>query len=175
MKGSRVCLTFVNFLLAHIFFPQVPVRPSMYCTQKCENSIEYCTPKGQNSKSIDSLFIDAPIVLVFFVFIPPAYFVCGGYTVFTLSVPPSVRPCMRPSVTLCFLNILKSHCWIFIKHCKHVHIFNTNTFSKKVRARGQFYKSYFPFYTPPQTLFVAGILFSRCPCVRLSVRASVRP
>ena len=44
----------------------------------------------------------------------PANFVCGGYTVFTLSV--------RPSVTLCFLNILKSHCWIFIKPCKHVYI-----------------------------------------------------
>ena len=27
---------------------------------------------------------------------------------------------------------------------------------------------------PPQTLFVVGILFSRCPCVRASVRASVR-
>ena len=40
------------------------------------------------------------------VFIPPANFVCGGYTVFTLSV--------RPSITFCFLNILKSNCWIFI-------------------------------------------------------------
>ena len=28
---------------------------------------------------------------------------------------------------------------------------------------------------PPQTLFVGGILFSRCPSVRLSVRPSVRP
>ena len=63
--------------------------------------------------------------------IPPANFVCGGYTVFTLSV--------RPSVTLCFLNILKSHGWIFIKPCKHVHICKTNTLNKKVRARGQFY------------------------------------
>ena len=27
---------------------------------------------------------------------------------------------------------------------------------------------------PPQTLFVVGILFSRCPSVRPSVRASVR-
>ena len=82
------------------------------------------------------------------IIIPPANFVCGGYyppqtlfvvvcggyTVFTLSI----RPCVRPSVTLCFLNILKSHCWIFIKPCKHVHICKTNT-SKKVRARGQFY------------------------------------
>ena len=69
------------------------------------------------------------------IFIPPANFVCGGYTVFTLSV----RPCVRPSVTFCFLNILKSNCWIFIKPCKHVHICKTNTLDKKVRARGQFY------------------------------------
>ena len=66
---------------------------------------------------------------------PPANFVCGRYTVFTLSVRPSVRP----SVTLCFLNIFKSHCWIFIKPCKHVYICKTNTLNKKVRARGQFY------------------------------------
>ena len=78
--------------------------------------------------------------------IPPANFVCRGYTVFTLSVRPSVRPCVRPSVrpsvrnvTLCFLNNSKSHCWIFIKTCKHVHICKTNTLDKKVRARGQFY------------------------------------
>ena len=73
-------------------------------------------------------------------FIPPANFVCGGYTVFTLSV----RACVRPSLTFCFLNILKSHCWIFIKPCKHVHICKANTLDKKVRARGQFYWSYFP-------------------------------
>ena len=74
----------------------------------------------------------------------PANFVCGGYTVFTLSVCVSVCACVRPSLTLCFLNILKSHRWIFIKPCKHVHICKTNTSNKKVRARGQFYKSYFP-------------------------------
>ena len=61
----------------------------------------------------------------------PANFVCGGYTVFTMP--------RRPSVTLCFLNILNSHCWIFIKLCKHVHICKTNNLDKKVRARGQFY------------------------------------
>ena len=60
------------------------------------------------------------------------------------SVCPSVRPSVRPSVTLCFLNILKSHCLIFIKPCKHVHICKTNFLDKKVRARGQFYQSYFP-------------------------------
>ena len=69
------------------------------------------------------------------IIILPANFVCGGYTVFTLSVRPSVRP----SVKLCFLNNLKSHGWIFIKPCKHVHICKTNTLNKKVRARGQFY------------------------------------
>ena len=57
---------------------------------------------------------------------------------------PCVRPCMRvcvcPSiVTFYFFNNLESHCWIFIKPCKHVHICKTNTFAQKVRARGQFY------------------------------------
>ena len=28
---------------------------------------------------------------------------------------------------------------------------------------------------PPQTLFVVGVLFSRCPCVRVCVRPCVRP
>ena len=55
------------------------------------------------------------------------------------SVGVCVRACVRPSVTFCFLNILKSHGWIFIKPCKHVHICKTNTLDKKVRARGQFY------------------------------------
>ena len=55
-----------------------------------------------------------------------------------------VRVCVRLSVTFCFLNILKSHCWIFIKPCKHVHICKTNALNKIVRARGQFYYSYFP-------------------------------
>ena len=32
----------------------------------------------------------------------------------------------------------------------------------------------FYLFYPPQTLFVGGILFSRCPSVRLSVRACVR-
>ena len=65
---------------------------------------------------------------------------------------PCVRACVcasvcasvRPSVTFCFFNILKSHRWIFIKPCKYVHICKTNTLDKKVRARGQFYYSYFP-------------------------------
>ena len=85
--------------------------------------------------------------LVVYIIIPPANFVCDGYlyppqTLFVVGIlfsRPSVRPCVRPSVTFCFLNILKSHCWIFIKPCKHVHICKTNTLDKKVRARGQFY------------------------------------
>ena len=52
-----------------------------------------------------------------------ANFVCGGYTVFTLSV----RAWVCPSVTFCFLSILKSQYWIFIKLFKHVHFCKTNT------------------------------------------------
>ena len=68
-------------------------------------------------------------------FYTPANFVCGGYTVFTLSVRPSVRP----SVTLCFLNILKSHAGFSSNLAKQVHIVKTNTLNKKVRVRGHFY------------------------------------
>ena len=70
---------------------------------------------------------------------PPQTLFVVGYTVFTLSVRASVRACVRPSVTFCFLNNLKSNCWIFIKLCKNIHICKTNTLNKKVRARGQFY------------------------------------
>ena len=35
-----------------------------------------------------------------FIFIPPANFVCGGYTVFTLSVRACVHPCVCASVRL---------------------------------------------------------------------------
>ena len=67
---------------------------------------------------------------------PPQTLFVGGIL---FSRCPSVRPSVRPSVTLCFLNNSKSHGWIFIKPCKHVHICKTNTLDKKVRARGQFY------------------------------------
>ena len=60
-------------------------------------------------------------------------------TLFVVGILFSRCSSARPSVTLCFLNILKSHGWIFIKPCKHVHICKTNTLNKKVRARGQFY------------------------------------
>ena len=96
----------------------------------------------------------------------------------------SVCPSVRPSVTLCFLNIFKSHCWIFIKPCKHVHICKTNTLNKKVRARDQFY-SCWTFIIPPRKLcfYTPGKLclwWVYCfhvvrACVRLCVRASVCP
>ena len=47
-------------------------------------------------------FIEPCLIDISDFIIPPANFVCRGYTVFTLSVRVSVRP----SVTLCFLNIL---------------------------------------------------------------------
>ena len=88
-------------------------------------------PDGSLIPALSHTFVEIDHEII----IPPANFVCRGYTVFTLSVRLSVRPC----VTLCFLNNSKSHCWIFIKPCKHVHICKTNTLDKKVRARGQFY------------------------------------
>ena len=54
------------------------------------------------------------------------------------------RPSVRPSVTFCFLNNLKSHGWNLIKPCIHIHIYRANTYNKKIRARGHFYESYFP-------------------------------
>ena len=42
----------------------------------------------------------------------------GGYTVFTLSV----RLCVRPSVTFCFL-ISHGHLWNLIKPCIHIQIY----------------------------------------------------
>ena len=101
-----------------------------------EFSLEFSRMSARSSfKPFDTL-----MVLLKEFFIPTANFVCGVYTVFTLSV----RAWVRTSVTFCFLNILRSHCWIFIKPCKHVHICKVNNLNKKVRARGQFYESYFP-------------------------------
>ena len=90
--------------------------------------------------------------------IPPANFVCGGYlyppqTLFVVGILFSRCLSVRLSVTFCFLNILKSHCWIFIKPCKHVHICKSNTLNKKVRVRGQFYKSFL------ETMFSQNICF----------------
>ena len=80
---------------------------------------------------------------VFVFYTPPKLFV-GGYTVFTLSERPSERPSDRVSVTFCFLNSFKNHGWNFIKFCKHIHMYKANTTNKKLRARGQYYWSYFP-------------------------------
>ena len=41
---------------------------------------------------------DSEVVSAIALVIPPANFVCRGYTVFTLSVRVSVRPSFRPSV-----------------------------------------------------------------------------
>ena len=74
-----------------------------------------------------------------FLYPPQTLFVGGILFSRCPSVRASVLPSVRPSVTLCFLNNSKSHCRIFIKPFKHVHICKTNTLDKKVRARGQFY------------------------------------
>ena len=90
-------------------------------------------------KCIHATQLIGSLVLLNMLYLYPRIIICDGYTVFSLSVRPNVRPYVCPSVRLCFLNILKSYCWIFIKPCKHVHICKTNTLDKKVRARGQFY------------------------------------
>ena len=97
-------------------------------------------PKGQENKSLNTFLSverlarrPTPISVHYFTFLyPPQTLFVGGILF-------SRCPCVRPSVTLCFLNNSKSHCWIFIKPCKHVHICKANTLDKKVRARGQFY------------------------------------
>ena len=43
---------------------------------------------------------------------------------------------VRLSLTFCFLNILKSHCWNSVKLCKHIYIYKTNTLNKKKKALG---------------------------------------
>ena len=101
---------------------------------------------------VERLFLAVPrgclqfVIVVFpdhthllFLYPPQTLFVGGILFSRCPSVRACVRPSVRPSVTLCFLNNSKSHCWIFIKPCKHVHICKTNTLDKKVRARGQFY------------------------------------
>ena len=89
----------------------------------------------RNPESINSMKQTCEMVII-----PPQTLFVGGILFSRCpSVRPSVRVSVRPSVTFCFLNNSKSHCWIFIKPCKHVHICKTNTLDKKVRARGQFY------------------------------------
>ena len=52
-------------------------------------------------------------------------------TLFVVCILFSRCPSVR---NVCFLYNSKSHCWIFIKPCKHVHICKTNTLDKKVRV-----------------------------------------
>ena len=70
---------------------------------------------------------------------PPQTLFVGGYTVFT-SVRPNEQTNERTnesvSVTFCFLNILKSRRWNFIKLCKNLHMYKANNTYKKLRARG---------------------------------------
>ena len=95
----------------------------------------------QNELNCKSLVLQDKCDIEIYLYPPQTLFVVG--ILFSrcpcVRVCACVRVCVRPSVTFCFLNILKSHCWIFIKPCKHVHICKTNTLDKKVRARGQFY------------------------------------
>ena len=94
---------------------------------------------------------------------PQTLFVVGILFSRCPCVLPCVRASVRPSVTLCFLNILKSHCWIFIKPCKHVHICKTNTllYPRKLCLWWVY------------CFHVVRVCVR--PCVRLSVHPSVRP
>ena len=77
-------------------------------------------------------------------FYNPANFVCGGSTVFTLSVRASIRL----SITFCFLNILNSYYWNFIKLCKHVLIYQKvqdKHFKQKSTGKGPILLELFPF------------------------------
>ena len=61
--------------------------------------------------SLPGQFVDihSPTDSVIMSFYPPQTVFVGGYTVFTLSESPSVRPTDRVSETFCFLDILKNH------------------------------------------------------------------
>ena len=77
-------------------------------------------------------FLFIPTQTVFFFF-----FFFGGGGVYCFHV-------VRPPITFCFLNILKSHWWNFIKASKHIHIYKTNTLNKQVKTGGKLSYSYFP-------------------------------
>ena len=125
------------------------------CSERCVKCSERCVKCSERcAKCSDGIAISAQIwrgggegawmMTITTLLYPPQTLFVGGILFSRCpcvrpSVCPSVRASVRPSVTLCFLNNLESHCWIFIKPCKHVHICKTNTLDKKVRARGQFY------------------------------------
>ena len=97
--------------------------------------------------SIDQLYITCthirkPMLCISYIeckshmIIPRQTVFVGGYTVFILSVRPSVRTNESVSVTFCFLNILESHYWNFIKLCKNIHMYKANNTYNEIRARG---------------------------------------
>ena len=118
---------------------------SMFCYYSCHTlfPLFYWTQSTQTCEL--AVFLVSSFSCAHSLYPPQTLFVVE--TLFVVGILfsrcPCVRVCVRasvrPSVTFCFFNILKSYCWIFIKPCKHVHICKTNTLDKKVRARGQFY------------------------------------
>ena len=76
-----------------------------------------------------------------------------------------------------FLSVFSAiTCFRIMKFCVHlqvgkVYCVNDN---KDAYPHFAFFISIFQFLYPPQTLFVVGILFSRCPCVRVCVRPCMR-
>ena len=71
---KKYAIDFASTQLRIIRLRKYPIDPKAY--------LELCN----NLRNINSFTCD--------LILPPANFVCGGYTVFTLSV----RPCVRPSV-----------------------------------------------------------------------------
>ena len=65
----------------------------------------------------------------------------GGYTVFTLTESLSNRPCFR---NVLFPSYFEESLAEFHQICKHIHMYKANTTDEKLRARGQYYWSYFP-------------------------------
>ena len=88
------------------------------------------------TQALQSLYIndDPELTLTYFTtisnfgetyFYTPANCVCGRVYCFHV-VRPNGRP-TNVSVMFCFLNILKNHLWNFIKFCKHILMYKTNT------------------------------------------------
>ena len=136
LKVKVISLSYIFPVLYVLSFTKPPYQVSVYRT--IGPLVCICERKVQISCTVTAQLISA-----FFIPPPQTVFV-GGYTVFTLSVCPTIRSSDRVSVTLSFLNILKNHCWNFIKFCKHIHRYKANTSTKKLRAMGQYCWSYFP-------------------------------
>ena len=133
---QRVCIFWLNcslFLNCWVELNQICAQLKQLCIQ--EPIFGYPTQRhlimGSKVSAHSSLYPPQTLFVVGILFLRcPCVRAC---------VCVSFCPSVCPSVTFCYFNILKSHCWIFIKPCKHVHICKTNTWDKKVRARGQFY------------------------------------